>query len=255
MGTVDFRQGDYRTVADRLRPAAEQLVAWCAPGPGELVVDIAAGNGNVARQCAERGADVVAVDLVLELLRLGREDGPGVDWIAGDAHALPLRDGVAELALSTFGVIYADRPGDAVRELGRVCRSGGRIGLATWPKGGYQEGAAVALREVAGVDNGGHDHIAVWGDAEQIEARLAAVADDVEVREGALDATFPSLTEWWRSRSTTTPSIVSAMSRLDEDGRAALAQRYLDVAAECGSQTDDGFTLHDTYLVALARVR
>jgi SAM-dependent methyltransferase len=255
VASVDYRQGDYRAVADRLRPAAEQLVGWCSPGAGDLVVDVAAGSGNVARLCADRGADVVAVDLVVEQLLLGREPGDGVGWVAGDAHALPVRDGVAAAALSTFGVIYAGRPDDAVRELARVCAPGGRIGLTAWPAGGYQEAAATALRDALGQDAGGHDHIAVWGTADRVAARLAAVADDVDVRTGELVATFPSVDAWWSSRSATTPSIVSARQHLDDAAFDALGRRHREIARECGDQDGDGFVLRDAYLVALARVR
>ena len=254
MVEVDFSQGDYRVVAARLLPAAEQLVAWCAPSAGQLVVDVAAGSGNVAHLCTRRGANVVAVDLSVDLLRLGREDGEGVRWVAGDAHALPLADDVADAALSTFGLIYADRPDDAVRELARVVRPGGRIGIATWPQGGYQGVVADTLRQVAG-DGPHHDHVAVWGTAEQIRTRLSAVADDVEVREGRIEARFPSLDAWWQSRATTTPTIVHARGRLDDEGFADLTRRHLEAARASGVETEDGFVLRETYLVALGRVR
>lgn len=82
MDKVDYRKGDYRAVADRLRPAAELVVEWCAPQPGHLVVDVAAGSGNVARLCAARAARVVAVDRVREQLLLGRQDADPISWVA-----------------------------------------------------------------------------------------------------------------------------------------------------------------------------
>jgi SAM-dependent methyltransferase len=248
---VDYREGDYREVADRLRPAAEQLVTWCAPVPYSLVVDVAAGTGNVSKLCTAYGAEAVAVDVVVEQLALGREVGDSISWVAGDATALPLRDGVAAAALSTFGVIYAARPDDAVRELARVVVPNGRIGLTAWPEGGYQQAASDLLR--SGAD--GPDHIAVWGTAARITEHLGAVADEIEVRTGELTATFASVDAWWESRSTTTPSIVSARRGLDDDAFDELGRRYRELAREFGTTTDDRFVLSDSYLVALARVR
>jgi hypothetical protein len=75
---------------------------------------------------------VVAVDLEVAQLRLGRERDHGVGWVVGDAVALPLRDGSADQVLSTFGLIFAPDPARAVEQAARVCRPGGVLGLATW---------------------------------------------------------------------------------------------------------------------------
>lgn len=255
MAGVDYRKGDYRTVAARLLPAAEQLVAWCDPQPGQRVVDVAAGSGNVAWLCHARGADVVAVDLVLEQLQLGRSDGAGVSWAVGDAHALPLADDSADLALSTFGLIFASRPDVAVGQLARVVRAGGLLGLTTWSGHGLQRAQADVMAEFLPDVRGGHDHLAAWGTADAVRQRLEPVADDVEVREGVLSRTYASVEAWWDDRSRNAPPVVSAKDRLTAEQFEALGQRLRDAASAFGTTTADGWQLDDAYLVVRARAR
>ena len=254
MDKVDYRLGDYRAVADRLRPAAEVLVGWCAPQPGHLVVDVAAGSGNVARLCTARGARAVAVDRVQEQLLLGRQSDEAISWVVGDALALPLAGDVADAALSTFGLIFAHHPDQALRELTRVCRRGGVVGVTAWPDAGFQHAARQAFQEVGGLAFGGHDHLAAWGTPERLAQRLGAVADDVEIRTGTLQATFPSLGAWWRSRATT-PPVMTARERLEDDWFAELARRLQEAGRQFGTENEHGFALDEAFLVGRARVR
>ena len=250
---TDYSQGDYRVVAKRLLPAAQELVTAAAPTTGQLVVDVAAGTGNVARLCPARGARVVATDLSPDQLRLGREDpDPCIDWVVGDAIALPLRDDLADGALSTFGLIYAEQPRAAVAEMARVCRPGGTIGLTAWLADGYQQAFAALLRETLQLVVT-HDCRAGWGTPDAIGRQLAPVADEVDVREHELVDRFDSVDGWWRAREAS-PPMANARSKLDDAGYAQLGERMRGLAQEFGEH-DDGFVLRDRYLVALARVR
>ena len=252
---MDYRAGDYRVVAQRLRPAAERLVERCAPGAGDVVVDIGAGSGNVALLCAQRGASVVAVDRVPEQLLLGREDAAGgVHWVAGDAAALPLADESATAALSTFALIYVSDPDAAVRELARVTRPGATLGLTAWSQGAYQAESVQVFLASGALDLDGHDALEVWGSADRIAARLEPVADDVEVTEHALVGRFASLDAWWEQRLRT-PPVMTARQRLDDAAFDELARRLREVAAAHATVDDDGFALHDPYLLAHARRR
>ena len=252
---TDYRQGDYRIVAERLRPAAALLVTLAAPRAGDLVVDVAAGSGNVARLCTARGARALAVDRVPEQLALGRTDGPddAISWVAGDARAMPVASGVADAALSTFGLIYAEQPDVAVAETARICRSGGTIGLTAWPADGHQQAFTTLLLEATG-DRPPHDHLAVWGTAERIADRFAPVADGVRVVSGELLVRASSVDDWWHAREAT-PPIASARARLDDDAYDELARGMRSLAREVGEQDQDGFLLRDGYLAAVATVR
>ena len=150
-GLAEFKQrsraswaaGDYAAVAHRnLWEVGERLVRRVAVGADEDVLDVACGTGNVAIRAAMAGCRVVGVDLTPELFTRGREladeTAVQIEWIEGDAEALPFEDGGFDVVLSTFGVMYAPRHDVAASELDRVLRPGGRLGLCNWTPEGIQ---------------------------------------------------------------------------------------------------------------------
>ena len=103
---------------------------------GERVLDVAAGNGNATLAAARRWGEVTSTDYVPALLERGRAraeaEGLEVTFQPADAEALPFADGSFDVVLSTFGVMFTPDQDRAAAELLRVCRTGGRIGLANW---------------------------------------------------------------------------------------------------------------------------
>lgn len=132
--------GDFNRVALGIVEASEQLVGALDVRPRERVLDVACGSGNAALVSARRHAEVRGIDYVPALVERARSravaDGLAVTFQVGDAQELPFPDGSFDVALSVFGVIFAPDQERAAAELLRVCRPGGRIGLATWtPEG------------------------------------------------------------------------------------------------------------------------
>jgi SAM-dependent methyltransferase len=118
----------------------ELCAARARAGPGVELLDIATGTGNVAIPAAISGARVTGLDLTPELFAAARERaaavGVDVEWIEGDAEALPFDAASFDRVTSAFGVMFAPRHAVAAEELVRVCRPGGRFVLATWtPEG------------------------------------------------------------------------------------------------------------------------
>ncbi len=116
------------------------LVEECGIGPGDRVLDVAAGTGNIAIRAAMRGASVVACDLTPEHFAQGRRGaaaaGVNLEWIEGDAEALPFDDSAFDVVTSCFGAMFAPDHGATADELVRVCRPGGTIGLISFtPEG------------------------------------------------------------------------------------------------------------------------
>jgi len=105
------------------------------------VLDVATGSGNTALAAARRHCDVIGVDYVPTLLERGRERAAAerlpVTFREGDTEHLPFPDGAFDVVLSTFGVMFAPNQAQAARELLRVCRPGGKIGLANWTPDGF----------------------------------------------------------------------------------------------------------------------
>jgi ubiquinone/menaquinone biosynthesis C-methylase UbiE len=129
--------GDYAAISDAVTdPVAAVLVDHVGVTRGDEVLDVATGTGNVALVAAERGALAVGSDLTPELFdtakRRAVDRGVDVDWVEADAEDLPFESGSFDSVLSTYGVQFAPRHDVAAKELLRVCRPGGAIGLANW---------------------------------------------------------------------------------------------------------------------------
>jgi len=116
---------------------AGKLVTFAKVFPGQAVLDVACGTGVVAVTAARAGAKVRALDLSPTLIERGRENasvtGVEVDFVAGDAEALPYEDASFDVVLSQFGHMFAPRPEVVVAEMLRVLKPGGRIAFTTWP--------------------------------------------------------------------------------------------------------------------------
>jgi ubiquinone/menaquinone biosynthesis C-methylase UbiE len=128
--------GDYGRIGIRLQIVGESLCEAVELRAGEKVLDVAAGNGNASLAAARRFADVTSTDYVPELLDQGtrRALAEGLPMLTrvADAEDLPFADGAFDVALSTYGVMFAPDQARTAAELVRVVRPGGRIGLANW---------------------------------------------------------------------------------------------------------------------------
>ena len=99
------------------------------PQPGEKCLDVATGTGWTARFLKARGADVTGIDIGTGVLEAAKELAPDIDFRLGDAEELEFHDGSFDIVTSTFGVMFVTRPEDAAREVARVCKKRGRLGL------------------------------------------------------------------------------------------------------------------------------
>ena len=132
---------DYGVIGVTLQIVGEQLCEAIDLRAGERVLDVAAGNGNASLAAARRFARVTATDYVEGLLagaqRRAAADGLALQCQVADAEALPFADGSFDVSLSTFGVMFAPDQSQAAREMLRVTRPAGRIGLANWTPEGF----------------------------------------------------------------------------------------------------------------------
>ncbi len=136
-----WASGDFGVVGTTLQIVGESLCEAVDVRAGESVLDVAAGNGNASLAAARRFAEVVSTDYVPELLEQGRQRAAGdrleIEFQVADAEALPFDDESFDVALSTFGVMFAPNQDMAASELLRVTKPGGRIGLANWTPEGF----------------------------------------------------------------------------------------------------------------------
>jgi SAM-dependent methyltransferase len=134
----------FERVAEEIADIHDDLVAGVDPQPGESVLDVACGTGGVAERMARRGADVTGVDFAPALVETARQRadafGLSIRYELGDAEALPAEDASFDVVVSAFGHMFAPDQRAAATELARVCRPGGRLGLACWkPEGGVAD--------------------------------------------------------------------------------------------------------------------
>lgn len=136
-----WSSGDYAVVGTTLQIVGEQLCEALDIRAGQKVLDVAAGNGNATLAAARRWCDVVSTDYVPSLLARGRNraaaEGLSIRFEEADAEALSFADASFDAVVSTFGVMFTPDQDKAAAELLRVCRSGGKIGLANWTPEGF----------------------------------------------------------------------------------------------------------------------
>ncbi len=131
-----WSSGDYAVIGTTLQIVGEMLCEAVDVRSNQRVLDVAAGNGNATLAAARRFADVVSTDYVGSLLERGRmraeAEGLPVTFQEADAENLPFPDASFDVVLSTFGVMFTPKQEQAARELMRVGRPGGKIGMANW---------------------------------------------------------------------------------------------------------------------------
>lgn len=180
-----FEAGEYFAVAAALAPAAVAVVDAADIGVGAVVLDVGAGDGNVALEAARRGARVTAVDLSPVQVARGRErtarESHDVEWLVADAERLPFADRAFTHVLSAFGAVFAPNPERATAELFRVCRPGGVVALTAWPDDSMHGELAAVIRTAVPAATAFSERELGWGNAEVAQERLAAHSGDVKV--------------------------------------------------------------------------
>jgi SAM-dependent methyltransferase len=132
-----WSEGDFAMVANLIVVIAEELAEALEIVPDERVLDVACGSGNGAIAAARRAwGNTVGVDFVPALLERGRERAAAerleIEFVEGDAAELPFGDGEFDVVMSIFGAMFAPEQQRTAAELLRVCKPGGRIGMANW---------------------------------------------------------------------------------------------------------------------------
>ena len=131
-----WASGDYAVVGTTLQIVGECLAEAIDVRAGECVLDVAAGNGNATLAAARRFAQVTSTDYVPHLLDKGREraraEGLHVHFETADVENLPFANASFDIVLSTFGAMFAPNHEQTAREMMRVLRPGGRLGMANW---------------------------------------------------------------------------------------------------------------------------
>lgn len=194
-----WASGDFAVIGTTLQIVGESLAEAVDVRAGESVLDVAAGNGNATLAAARRFAHVTSTDYVPALLDKGAvraaAEGLNVQFRVADAEDLPFDDGTFDVVLSTFGAMFTPNHAQPAREMLRVVRSGGRVGLANWTP----EGFIGQLFKIVGAylpPPAGLKSPALWGTEPHIVELFGAQAIDIRTTRQHFNFRYRSPAHW-----------------------------------------------------------
>ena len=222
-----WASGDFAVIGVTLQPVGESLAEAADIRANEDVIDIAAGNGNATLAAARRFARVVSTDFVPALLDKGRAraeaEGLAVTFRVADAEALPFADASFDVALSTFGVMFAPDHRRAAAEMLRVLRPGGRIGMANWTPEGFVGQLFQTLGKhvppPAGLVSPGR-----WGEQAYLRDLFGPGVEQIHAQRKFFNFRYASADHWLHVFRDYYGPVHKAFGALDAAGAAALEQ-------------------------------
>lgn len=250
--------GNYGHFAKYLEPGAMDFLTRIPIKPGDRVLDVACGAGQVAIPAARAGADVTGVDIAPNLVEQAREraqaEGLNVRFDEGDAEMLPYEDASFDVVMSLIGAMFAPRPERVAAELVRVCRSGGRIVMGNWTPDSF----VGKLFKTVG------KHVppsplmsppVKWGEEAFVREQLADGVAELQFTKRQYPFFYPfpppEVVEFFR---TYFGPVNRAFGVLDGDGQAAL-RRDLEQLWTAHNRATDGTTSYEAEYLEVAAVR
>ena len=250
-----WSSGDYAVIGTTLQIVGEQLCEAIDLRSTDRVLDVAAGNGNATLAAARRFADVVSTDYVGALLARGQEraaaDRLAVTFQEADAEALPFEDASFDVVMSTFGVMFTPNHEQAAHELRRVCRPGGKIGLANWTP----EGFIGQLFKIIGKyipPAPGTRPPSLWGTRAHIAALFGSDAIVVAERRSFVFR-YKSPAHWVETFRTYYGPIVKAFAAIDAEAREALSADLYALLDKFNFSGDGTLVVPSEYLEVVVR--
>ena len=250
--------GDFLPIARSFALGAEEFIARLALRPGEAVLDVACGTGNLGIPAARAGATVTGVDIAPNLIaeaRLeARATGCTVQFDVGDAEALPYATGQFDTTVTMFGSMFAYRPDLAAAELVRVTRPGGRVAMANWTPEGF---IGHMLRAHTGVvpPPAGIPSPLAWGKEETVRERFGERVRSLVCTKRTLELRFPfppaAVTELFARCYGPT---VATLKATDPAGGSRLRGELTQLFQDYNVATDGTTAVVGEYLDVQARV-
>jgi ubiquinone/menaquinone biosynthesis C-methylase UbiE len=243
--------GSYERIAARFAPVHDQLVALLDLEPGDRVLDLASGTGEVAFRAARAGATVTAIDLAEPMIEKARrraeEEGLEVAFDLGDVEYLPYDDSCFDVLASAFGLVFAPDHANVASELARVSCPGGRLGFTAWKPNSKLGDLYRRFTDEPIVGREAYE----WGREDHVEDMLGQEFE-LEFEDGTLWLEASSGEEIWNLFSESAPPVVALIQRLDaaqaEEFHAAFVDLY-----ESYRTKEGGVRAPRRYLLVLGR--
>jgi SAM-dependent methyltransferase len=250
--------GEFGRIAKGYERGAAEFIARLGIKPGETVLDVACGTGNLALPAARAGALTVGIDIAPNLIAEARanadREGLPVTFEVGDAEHLPSADGKFRTVVTMFGAMFAARPDRAAAELLRVTRTRGRIAMANWTPGGF---VGQMLKATVGFvpAPAGLPSPLLWGTEEAVRERLGPGSRSIAFARRLITFEYPfeptAVVDHFRLWYGPT---VRAFAALDADGREGLRRALERLWTDHNEATDGTTRVQSEYLEVIAVV-
>lgn len=256
---VTWAAGDYAKVAEVIDAVPPQhLLDLVGIAPGQLVLDVATGSGNVALRAARAGAIVIGLDLAPELFEAARrraaEWDVSVEWREGDAEDLPFDDDHFDHVLSVFGVQFAPRHAVAARELVRVCKPGGVIGLINWTPASQVGRLLDIISRYLPPPPPFASPPPQWGEEDHVRRLFSGTGVKLEFHHGLNPWQFPSAEAYTGFMEDYYGPMVKVRERLTTENRwEDCRNEIINLVNDLNAATDGTLRFDAEYLVTIGR--
>jgi len=250
-----WASGDFSMIATQQLLVGELLCEAVDVHPGQRVLDIATGSGNTALAAARRGGTVTGIDFVPALLARGRERAAAerltIDFQVGDADALGFPDASFDVVLSTFGAMFAPDQERTAREILRVCRPGGKIGLATWPPDSL---IGELFRTVARFvpPPAGATPPVLWGTEDRLRELFGGAVSSLRAARRRIVFRHRSVESWLEFNRKFFGPTIKAFETLDPSGQETLSREMMDLMRRGNRSGDATLVAPSEYLEVVA---
>lgn len=246
-----WSSGDYAVVGTTLQIVGEQLAETMDLRAGQTVLDVAAGNGNVTLAAARRWCEVTSTDYVESLLARGRKraeaEGLQVKFQIADAENLPFVDASFDAVVSTFGSMFSPDQDRTAAEMARVCKSGGRIGLANWTPEGFIGQLFKTIGKYLPPPTGVKSP-AVWGTREWIQTTFGAAASALTAETRHFTFRYRSAQHFLDIFRKYYGPVLKAFETLEEASGKALARDTINLVGRFNTSSDETMVVPSEYL-------
>jgi ubiquinone/menaquinone biosynthesis C-methylase UbiE len=246
-----WSSGDYAVVGTTLQIVGEQLCEALDIRSYQNVLDVAAGNGNASLAAGRRWCDVVATDYVPALLDRAREradaDRLSIEFREADAEALPFPDGSFDVVVSTFGVMFTPDQDRAAAELIRVCRRGGKIGLANWTPEGFIGQLFKTIGKYVPPPAGARSP-ALWGTGARMAELFEPHGSSIESTHRHFMFRYRSPEHWLEIFKTYYGPVLRAFAALAPPAQSALDSDLMKLIAQFNRSGDRSMVVASEYL-------
>jgi len=245
-----WSSGDYAIVGTTLQIVGEDLCETLDLRPGSKVLDVAAGNGNATLAAARRWCDVTSTDYVRALLNNGRDRAAAerlkVDFREADAENLPFADKSYDVVMSTFGVMFTADQDKAAAEMLRVCRSGGKIGMANWTPDGFIGQLFKTLGKHV-TPPAGVKSPALWGTRARLD-EMFGKGGEIDAQPRVFVFRYRSPEHWLEVFKTFYGPMLKAFAALDAAKQDALRNDLLALVRQFNRANDGTMAVRSEYL-------